>query len=120
MNLEVRGINMKRGVLTGLLLTMSLAILAGIAIAGDVVYTLWEDDQQQFWVRIENDTDRTITVENILIVFYNDKGKPVEQRNAPCKGSCTLSAHDTRDFGPHQSPANTESARVKNVKYSVQ
>jgi hypothetical protein len=111
---------MKRGVLTGLFLTMSLAILAGVATAGDVVYTLWEDDQQQFWVRIQNDTDRTITVENILIVFYNDKGKPIEQRNTPCKGKCTLSAHDTRDFGPHDSPANTESARVKNVKYSVQ
>jgi hypothetical protein len=120
MSSEQRGIYMKRGVLTGLFLTMSLAILAGIAMAGDVVYTLWEDDQQQFWVRIQNDTDRTITVENILIVFYNDKGKPLEQRNTPCKGNCTLSAHDTRDFGPHQAPTNTESARVKNVKYSVQ
>jgi hypothetical protein len=111
---------MKRGIWSGLILTFILAIAAGIAQAGDVVYTLWEDDQQQFWVRIQNDTDRTIRVENILIIFYNEKGKQIEQRNAPCKGNCTLSPHDTRDFGPHQSPANTESARVRNVKYSVE
>jgi len=110
---------MKRGVLSGLLFTISLAVLAGVAFGGDVVYTLWEDDQQQFWVRIQNDTDRTIGVENIFIVFYNEKGKPIEQRNAPCKGNCTLAPHDTRDFGPHSAPQNTESARVRNVKYSV-
>jgi hypothetical protein len=111
---------MKRGMSSGLLLTFILAIAASVCFAGDVVYTLWEDDQQQFWVRIQNDTDRTIHVENILIIFYNEKGKQIEQRNAPCKGNCTLSPHDTRDFGPHQSPANTESARVRNVKYSVE
>lgn len=111
---------MKWGVASGLFIIISLAFLVSVSTAGDVVYTLWEDDQQQFWVRIQNDTDRAITVENILIVFYNEKGKPIEQRNAPCKGNCTLSPHDTRDFGPHQSPPNTESARVKNVKYSVQ
>jgi len=110
---------MRRGVRFGVFVTLSLIVLAGVAFAGDVVYTLWEDDQQQFWVRIQNDTDRTISVENILIVFYNDKGKPIEQRNVPCKGNCTLAPHDTRDFGPHQAPANTESARVSNVKYSV-
>jgi hypothetical protein len=111
---------MRRGVASGLFLTISLLLLAGVALAGDVVYTLWEDDQQQFWVRIQNDTDRTISVESIVIVFYNEKGKPIEQRNAPCKGNCTLAPHDTRDFGPYQSPPNTESARVRNVKYSVQ
>ena len=111
---------MKRGILSGLVLTFILTIAVGVCLAGDVVYTLWEDDQQQFWVRIQNDTDRTIHVENILIIFYNEKGKQIEQRNAPCKGNCTLSPHDTRDFGPHQSPANTESARVRNVKYSVE
>jgi hypothetical protein len=111
---------MKRGMLSGFVLTFILIIAAGVCSAGDVVYTLWEDDQQQFWVRIQNDTDRTIHVENILIIFYNEKGKQIEQRNAPCKGNCTLSPHDTRDFGPHQSPANTESARVRNVKYSVE
>jgi hypothetical protein len=110
---------MKRGILSGLLFAITLTILVGVAFGGDVVYTLWEDDQQQFWVRIQNDTDRTISVENIFIVFYDEKGKPIEQRNAPCKGNCTLSPHDTRDFGPHQAPQNTESARVRNVKYSV-
>ncbi|MCI0416318.1 hypothetical protein L0222_26385 [bacterium] len=111
---------MKRGILSGLILTLILVFAVGSTQAGDVVYTLWEDDQQQFWVRIQNDTDRTIRVENILIIFYNEKGKQIEQRNAPCKGNCTLASHDTRDFGPHQSPANTESARVRNVKYSVE
>jgi hypothetical protein len=111
---------MKRGYLAGLFLAVTLAVIVGISFAGDVVYTLWEDDQQQFWVRIQNDTDRTIRVENILIAFYDGKGKQIEQRNAPCRGNCTLSRHDTRDFGPHQSPENTESARVRNVKYSVE
>jgi hypothetical protein len=111
---------MRRGILSGLVLAISLMVAVGSSLAGDVVYTLWEDDQQQFWVRIQNDTDRTIHVENILIAFYNAKGKQIEQRNAPCRGDCTLSPHDTRDFGPHSSPASTESARVRNVKYSVE
>jgi hypothetical protein len=111
---------MRRGIMTACILAISLAVAVGSTLAGDVVYTLWEDDQQQFWVRIQNDTDRTIHVENILIAFYNMKGKQIEQRNAPCRGNCTLSPHDTRDFGPHQSPENTESARVRNVKYSVE
>lgn len=111
---------MKRGIMVAVVLGMMLAVAIGSSLAGDVVYTLWEDDQQQFWVRIQNDTDRTIHVETILIAFYNAKGKQIEQRNAPCRGNCTLSPHDTRDFGPHQSPDQTESARVRNVKYSVE
>jgi hypothetical protein len=97
-----------------------LSLLTGIAYAGDVVYTLWEDDGGQFWVRIQNDTDRTIRVESIVIVFYSDRGKPLDQRNVPCRGNCGLAAHDTRDFGPYNPPPNTESARVRNVKYSVE
>ena len=65
---------MRWGLMSGLILTMSLVAVVGVSLAGDVVYTLWEDDQQQFWVRIQNDTDRTIQVENILIVFYDAKG----------------------------------------------
>ena len=110
---------MRCGVMIAVMLAMTLVVGIASSFAGDVVYTLWEDDQQQFWVRIQNDTDRSIHVENILIAFYNAKGKQIEQRNAPCRGNCTLSPHDTRDFGPHSSPANTESARVRNVKYSV-
>jgi hypothetical protein len=111
---------MKRGAVSFLFLAFLFVLAIGSTMAGDVVYTLWEDDQQQFWVRIQNDTDRDIRVETILIAFYNAKGKQIEQRNAPCKGNCNLSAHDTRDFGPHRSPDNTESARVRNVKYSVE
>jgi hypothetical protein len=94
--------------------------IAQMSYAGDVVYTMWEDDGGKFWVRIENDTERNIVVENILIVFYNDKGKPVDERNIPCRGNCRLASRDTRDFGPHDAPAQTESARVRNVKYSVE
>ena len=94
--------------------------IAQLSYAGDVVYTMWEDDGGKFWVRIENDTERNIVVESILIVFYNEKGKPVDQRNIPCKGNCRISSRDTRDFGPHDAPAQTESARVRNVKYSVE
>jgi len=101
------------------LLILALFI-AQLSYAGDVVYTMWEDDGGKFWVRIENDTERNIVVESILIVFYNEKGKPVDQRNVPCKGNCRISSRDTRDFGPHDAPAQTESARVRNVKYSVE
>lgn len=90
------------------------------AFAGDVVYTIWEDDAGNFLVRIENDTDRSIRVENILIVYYNEKGRPVNQQNVPCKGDCRLASRDTRDFGPYTPPEGAESARVKNVRYSVE
>jgi len=99
---------------------LTVLLMSQVSYAGDVVYTLWEDDGGQFWVRIQNDTDRPIRVESILIVFYNERGKPLEQRNIPCKGNCKLAPHDTRDFGPYDPPPGTESARVRNVKYSVE
>lgn len=104
----------------GFLLVTVALLIAVASQAGDVVYTMWEDDQGQFWVRIQNDTDRAISVESILIVYYNQKGKPVDQKAVPCKGSCRLSPRDTRDFGPYDPPPGTDSARVRNVKYSVE
>jgi len=89
-------------------IAISLILVARASQAGDVVYTLWEDDGGQFWVRIQNDTDHTIRVQSILIVYYNQKGKPIDQQNIPCTGNCRLSPHDTKDFGPYQPPANTE------------
>ncbi len=99
---------------------LAVLLMSQVSYAGDVVYTLWEDDGGQFWVRIQNDTDRPIRVESILIVFYDARGKPLEQRNIPCKGNCKLAPHDTRDFGPYDPPPGTESARVRNVKYAVE
>jgi hypothetical protein len=95
-------------------------LLAQTLFAGDVVYTMWEDDESDLWVRIQNDTDRGIRVQNILIVFYNEKGKRIGEANVPCKGDCRLSSGDTRDFGPYNPPPNTGSARVRNVNYSVE
>jgi hypothetical protein len=95
-------------------------ILAANMFAGDVVYIIWEDDGGEFQVRIQNDTDRSIRVESILIVYYNAKGKPVDQQNIPCKGRCTLPAGDIRDFGPYRPPEGAESASVRNVKYAVE
>lgn len=109
---------MKR--LRGLFLIAVALSISVLSYAGDVVYTMWEDDQSQFWVRIQNDTDRAITVESILIVYYNNKGKPVDQKKVPCKGKCRLSARDTRDFGPYDPPPGTDSARVRNVNYTVE
>jgi hypothetical protein len=106
--------------LSGLLMFAVALSVSVLSYAGDVVYTMWEDDQGQFWVRIQNDTDRAITVESILIVYYNQKGKPVDQKAVPCKGNCGLSPRDTRDFGPYNPPPGTDSARVRNVKYSVE
>ena len=104
----------------GLMFVTAALLMAVSSYAGDVVYTMWEDDQGQFWVRIQNDTDRGISVESILIVYYNQKGKPLDQRAVPCKGNCRLSPRDTRDFGPYNCPPETDSARVRNVKYSVE
>ena len=101
-------------------LLIALLLSTARLYAGDVVYTLWEDDKEQFWVSIQNDTDHTVRVDSILIVFYNAKGKPIEQRNVPCKGDCSLAPRDTRDFGPYSAPPNTDSARVRNVRYSVE
>lgn len=101
-------------------LVLAILFFALPVIAGDVVYTMWEDDQGMFWVRIQNDTDRSIRVGHILIVFYNSKGKPIEERIEPCKGNCQLSPRDTRDFGSYDPPDGTQSARVRNVKYTVE
>lgn len=102
------------------LVVIGLLFAAQAARAGDVVYTIWEDDGGRFLVRIENDTERRIQVETILIVFYNERGKPVDQQNIPCKGDCGLGPHDTKDFGPYAPPAGADSARVRNVRYSVE
>jgi hypothetical protein len=101
-------------------LMLALVLTASLSIAGDVVYTMWEDDGGELWVRIQNDTDRTIRVESILIVFYNAKGKPIDEKVFPCKGNCKLSSRDTRDFGPYHPPPNTESSRVRNVRYAAE
>lgn len=99
-----------------------LAVLAIVQLsyAGDVVYTMWEDDGGQLWVRIQNDTTRSIRVQSILIVSYNKNGKPVNEKEVPCEGNCRLSPHDTRDFGPYNPPPNSESSRVRNVKYDIE
>jgi hypothetical protein len=99
---------------------LALIAVVQLSYAGDVVYTMWEDDGGQLWVRIQNDTNRPIKVESILIVSYNKSGKPVNQKDVPCEGNCRLSPHDTRDFGPYDPPANSESSRVRNVKYTVE
>lgn len=99
---------------------LALLIFVQLSYAGDVVYTMWVDDGGQLWVRIQNDTNRTIKVESILIVSYNKSGKPVKDQEVPCEGNCKLSQHDTRDFGPYKPPENSESSRVRNVKYTVE
>ena len=99
---------------------VAILLVAHVSRAGDVVYTIWEDDGGSFWVRIQNDTERSIRVDSIFIVFYNEHGKPVGEKPFPCKGNCQLAPHDTRDFGAYAAPDGTESARVRNVKYSVQ
>jgi hypothetical protein len=106
--------------LRSVFLALTLMLIASLTSAGDVVYTMWEDDGGELWVTIQNDTDRTIRVDSILIVFYNAKGKPVENRNVACKGDCRLSSRDKRDFGPYQPPANSESSRVRNVRFTVE
>lgn len=105
---------------TAFISLLAIIALVQLSYAGDVVYTMWEDDGGKLWVRIQNDTSRTINVESILIVSYNKNGKPVNQQEVPCEGNCRLSPHDTRDFGPYSPPPNSESSRVRNVKYSVE
>ena len=102
------------------IVVIALALMAGLSYAGEVVYTLWENDAGQFVVLIQNDTDSAVRVQSILIVFYNQKGKPIDKQNVPCTGNCRLAAHDKRDFGPYTPPKETESARVLNVNYHVE
>src|ERR1041385_6971547 len=97
-----------------------LALMAGVSYAGGGVYTPLEKDAGQFVVLIQNDTDSAVRVQSILIVFYNQKGKPIDKQNVPCTGNCRLAAHDKRDFGPYTPPPQTESARVLNVKFLVE
>lgn len=106
--------------LRSLFLVLAVMLTASLSMAGDVVYTMWEDDGGELWVTIQNDTDRNIRVDSILIVFYNAKGKPIENRNVDCQGNCRLSSRDKRDFGPYQPPPNSESSRVRNVRFTVE
>lgn len=88
--------------------------------AGDVSYTLWEDEDDQIWVRIQNGLDEKIKVEAVLLLFYDAKRNPVEEKQFPCKQNCDLAEHDVGDFGPFEKPANSESCRLRKVRYRIQ
>jgi hypothetical protein len=98
---------------------ISLWVLQG-SFAGDVVYTMWEDENENVWVRFENHTESVIRIQEILIVFYDVKGRPVGDRKVACTEQCRVASRDVRDFGPFSTPESYHSARVRNVKYAVE
>jgi len=77
---------------------------SGLCFAGDVMYTLWEDDQSQVWITIENNMDRTIHIESISLAFYDRKGRPTEEQLQECEKNCKLHPKDATDFGPFRPP----------------
>jgi len=103
-----------------ILLPACSIFLALLCFAGDVSYTLWEDEDDQIWVRIENGSEQRIKVETILLVFYDSKGKPVEQKQFPCTEHCLLASHDVGDFGPYSKQPGAESCRLQKVRYVIQ
>jgi hypothetical protein len=95
-------------------------IISTLCFAGDVSYTLWEDESDQVWVRIQNGLDQKIKVEVVQFVFYDAKRKPVDEKQFPCTENCDLAQHDVADFGPFEKPANSESCRLRKVRYRIQ
>lgn len=93
---------------------------SNLSLAGDVVYTMWEDDDSQIWIRIQNDMDRKIVIESISLVFYDRRGKPIAEKQQKCKENCSLGSHDATELGPYSYPEGSHSSRVRYLKYSVQ
>lgn len=93
---------------------------SNLSLAGDVLYTMWEDDESQIWIRIQNDMDRKIQIESISLVFYDPRGKPMAEKQEKCKANCTLRPHDTTELGPYSRPEGSQSSRVRFLKYSVE
>jgi hypothetical protein len=100
-----------------IVLTLSLA---SVCAAADVMYSLWEDENDNVWIRIENGLDESIKVESISLIFYNSKGTPVQHQQSACNDNCILEKHDVRDFGAYQKPDSAETCRVQKIRYAVQ
>lgn len=95
-------------------------LVAGFSVAGDVTYTIWEDEAENLWIRIHNGIDHVIRVEEISITFYDAKSRPVEQRIIYCRKDCSLARQDVRDFGLQRKPENAESYKLRNVRYAIE
>ena len=84
------------------------------------MYTMWEDVESQVWITIQNEMDRTVQIESLCLVFYDRKGKPAEERVQKCEKNCKLNPKDAMDFGPYRPPADSNSSRIRFVKYSIE
>jgi hypothetical protein len=93
---------------------------SNVSLAGDVLYTTWEDDDSGIWIVIQNEMDRKIRLENICLIFYDQKGKPIKEQHENCQIECNLHPHQTMDFGPYEYPTNSRISRVRYVKYSFE
>jgi len=95
-------------------------LAAAIAFGGDVTYTLWDDEEDQIWIRIQNGSDQNIKIEFILLAFYDSKGRPVSQKQYGCTESCVLNKHGVADFGPYLRPEGSTDCRLQRVRYVTQ
>jgi hypothetical protein len=98
-------------------LLLTVLLFTQTSEAGELTYTVWEDEQDTLWVRIQNGTAKKIRVEEIQVLFYDKKGKPVEERGFPCSGDCLLIQEDARDFKLEKRPETCEDYRVRNVRF---
>jgi hypothetical protein len=90
------------------------------SLAGDVLYTTWEDDESRIWIIIQNEMNSKIQIEKICLTFYDQKGKPLKEQQEHCEQKCNLRPQETMEFGPYEYPPNSKVARVRYVKYSVE
>jgi hypothetical protein len=85
--------------------------------AGELTYTAWEDEEQNVWVRIVNGRASKIRIEEIVIAFYDNKGRPIEHRGYPCSENCLLSQNDARDFMLEGKPQGADAYQVRNIRF---
>jgi hypothetical protein len=93
---------------------------SNVSVAGDVLYTTWEDHSSSIWVIIQNEMDHKIHVEKICLIFYDRKGKPIKEKQEEPQENCNLKPHQTLQFGPFEQLSNSHIARVRYIKYSVE
>ncbi|HJZ12237.1 MAG TPA: hypothetical protein VJ521_08805, partial [Acidobacteriota bacterium] len=102
-------------------ITCALLVLLSVVIedssAGDLTYTAWEDEEENLWVRIVNGRVSKVRIEEIVIVFYDKKGKPIDQRNYPCSADCALAQNDARDFLLEGKPQGADAYQVRNIRF---
>src|SRR5262245_54725361 len=67
--------------------------------SGDVLHSIWYDDDRQLWVKVTNHSESGIVVQRITVEFTNSS-KAIEQRQIRCQDKCRIDQEAEKDFGP--------------------